>query len=201
MKHTERKALRPIALLETLGKAMEKVMATRISCLVEEHQPLPGFHTGGRKTTSPENAIHMVIEAVSAAWESTDNPFVILLMLDVSGAFDNVNHRRLLHNLRRRRMAKVVVKWIHSFISNGTTVIRLAEGDSKKYWIQCGIPQGLPLSPILYLFYIADIADICSAKGHISPLFIDDVNVLIRGPNPQANCQTIESFYDNELSE
>ena len=69
--YTEPKAFRSIALLETLGKAMEKVMATRISYLVEERHLLLGMHTGGRKTTSPENAIHMVMEAIAAAWKST----------------------------------------------------------------------------------------------------------------------------------
>lgn len=189
------KAFRPIALLDTLGKALEKVVATRMSYLMEEHGLLPGLHAGGRKTTSSENAIHMVMETISAAWKSSKDFVVSMLMLDVSGAFDNVNHQRLLHNLRKRRIPSQIIKWISSFIKNRSTTIRLTEGDSDKYDIQTGIPQGSPISPILYLFYNADLADICSGEGHVSPMYIDDVNVLVRGPDAQTNCRTVEALH------
>ena len=116
-------------------------------------------------------------------------------MLDVKGAFDNVSHPRLLHNLRKRRISIKATHWIASFLSNRSTTIRMSEGDSPTYNIATGIPQGSPISPILYLFYNADLADICRCKGHLAPTFIDDVSVLVSGPTAQANCETLKELH------
>ena len=193
--YTQPKSYRPIALLSTLGKGLEKIIATRISYLVETHQLLPKEHTGGRKLSSIENAIHMVLEGVHKAWKSKDNQVASLLMLDVKGAFDNVSHPRLLHNLRKRGISEKATNWIKSFLGNRSTVIAMPEGESPRYEVETGIPQGSPISPILYLFYNADIADTCRASGHLAPTYIDDVSVLVRGPTAQANCETLKEVY------
>jgi hypothetical protein len=80
-----------------------------------------------------------------------------LLLLDVSGAFDNVSHARLLHNLRKRRIDERIVRWIASFLANRTTVISFDAFESEVYQTTTSIPQGSPLLPILYLYYNADL--------------------------------------------
>ncbi len=55
-----------------------------------------------------EHAIHMLLEQIQGVWDS-HTPVASLLMLDVSGAFDNVSHRRLLHNLKKRRIPTTVI--------------------------------------------------------------------------------------------
>lgn len=54
------KAYRPIALLNTLGKAMDSIIATRLSWAAETFELLPRGHLGGRKGTSPEHALHIL---------------------------------------------------------------------------------------------------------------------------------------------
>ena len=193
--YTQPKSYRPIALLSTLGKGLEKVIAARLSYLVEEYQLLPKEHTGGRKLSSIENAIHMILKGVHGAWKNRDNQVASLLMLDVKGAFDNVSHARLLHNLRKRGISEKATNWIKSFLDNRSTVIVIPKGESPRYDIETGIPQGSPISPILYLFYNADIADICRHKGHLAPTYIDDVSVLVKGPTAQANCETLREIH------
>jgi hypothetical protein len=65
------------------------------------------------------------------------------LLLDVSGAFDNVSHARLLHDLRKRRVDEKTVKWIASFLSNRHTSIAIDGFRSPAYQINTGIPQGV----------------------------------------------------------
>lgn len=72
--------------MSTLGKELEKIIATGIAHAVVEYGLLPAEHCGGRKLTSSGNALHMVMEAVHAAWKS--EAVATLLMMDVSGAFD-----------------------------------------------------------------------------------------------------------------
>jgi hypothetical protein len=60
--YTDPKSYRPIALLSTIGKALEAILATRLSYLVEQHQLLLDYHVGGRRGRSPEHAVHLLLE-------------------------------------------------------------------------------------------------------------------------------------------
>ena len=108
-------------LLNTLGKAMESVIAKRISYTMETLNLLPFTHMGGRKQTLTENAVQLIVEKTHAAWNKPIEEVVTLLLLDVAGAFDHVSHVRLLHNLRKRGISEKTVAWISSFLQNRTT--------------------------------------------------------------------------------
>jgi hypothetical protein len=96
------KNYRPIALLSTIGKALEAIIAARISYLVEKHALLPQNHiVGGRRGRSCEHALYLLLEKIHAAWRA-GYPIATLLTLDLTGAYDNVSHQRLLHNMRKR---------------------------------------------------------------------------------------------------
>ena len=99
--YTDPKAYRPIALLSTIGKALESVIARRLSYLVEHYNLLPKNHIGGRRGRSCELAIHLLLEETHNAWRDGSR-VASGLALDVSSAFDNVNHTRLIHDLRKR---------------------------------------------------------------------------------------------------
>ena len=190
------KAYRPVALLNTLGKAMESVIARRISWMAEAHQLLPRTLLGGRKGVSTEHAVHTLMEVIQRAWNS-DTPVTSLLMLDVSGAFDNVSHQRLLHNLKKRRIPLELVSWIESFLKGRTSTLRLPEYESESFSIHTGIPQGSPLSPILYLFYNADLLDMGSRSDlkATAVSWIDDVGFAVTGASAAANCQILRTLH------
>ena len=101
------KSYRPVALLNTLGKFLKAVITRRISYAVETERLLPKTHLGGRRGISTDHAIHNIINQIKMAW-GKGKPVVSLLMLDVSGAYDNVSHERLLHNLRKKRLGQLV---------------------------------------------------------------------------------------------
>jgi hypothetical protein len=138
--YTVPKAYRPIALLNTIGKIMDAVLARRLSYLVETYHVLPNTHIGGRKLRSTEHALHLIIERIYKAWNTGRGKVASLLLLDVSGAFDNVSHERLLHNLRTRRVDERMVLWIASFLSERQTRITIDDFTSEEYAINTGIP-------------------------------------------------------------
>jgi len=177
--YTIPKAYRPIALWNTIGKIIDAIIARRLSYLVETHQLLPQTHIGGRKARSTEHAIHVITEKIYEAWNKPSGQAASLLLLDVSGAFDNVSHERFLHNLRKRRVDEKTVKWIASFLTNRRTNIIVDRYKSKEYKTATGIPQGSPLSPILYLFYNADLIETCNRQPNTTATgYIDDVAIL-----------------------
>ena len=193
--YTLPKAYRPIALLSTIGKVLEAIIATRIAYVAEAHNLLPQSHMGGRRGVSTEHALHLMMERIHAAWN--DRQVVTMFLLDVSGAFDNVSHPRLLHNLRKRRICNETVSWIASFITDRTTKIKLPEYTSDWFPVGTGIPQGSPLSPILYLFYNADLLEICTDLETQSSTigYIDDVAIMVRGPSMDDNIATLANIY------
>ncbi|KAI3528112.1 reverse transcriptase, partial [Colletotrichum abscissum] len=139
--YTVPKAYRPIALLNTVGKIMDAIIARRLSYLAETHGLLPDSHMGGRRCRSTEHALHQIVDRIYEAWGSGQGMVASLLLLDVSGAFDNVSHRRLLHNLRKRRIDEATVRWVASFLGCRETEIHVDGFRSETYRLDTGIPQ------------------------------------------------------------
>jgi len=94
-------AYRPIALENTIDKVLESVMAEHISYLCENHNLLPKHHFGGRPGRTTEDAMLILSESIHQAWKE-GNVYSAVLM-DVAGAFNNVHHERLIHNMRKRK--------------------------------------------------------------------------------------------------
>jgi len=191
--YTQPKSYRPIALLNTTGKALESVIGTRLMYLADKYDLLPETHIGGRKMMSTEHAVHLILERIHTAWKQ--KKVASLLLLDVSGAFDNVSHPRLLHNLRKRRIDPTTVQWIKSFLENRTTTLALPEFTAEATEIRTGIPQGSPLSPILYLFYNSDLLEDCANDRVSTTGYIDDVSLLAVGPTVQHNTQALKAAH------
>ncbi|EED22644.1 reverse transcriptase, putative [Talaromyces stipitatus ATCC 10500] len=154
--YSDLKAYCPIALLSTIGKALESVLARRLSYLVEQYNLLLKQHIGGRRGRSCELAIHLLLEETHSAWREGSR-VASGLALDAAGAFDNVNYIRLIHDLRKRQVLDDLIGWIESFLSNCRTSITLLEGNMGEFLVNTGIPQGSPLSLILFLFFNADL--------------------------------------------
>jgi hypothetical protein len=193
--YSEPKSYRPIALLNTLGKALEAIIANRLTYLADTYHLLLSRHTGGRKLASTDHAIHLLLQRIHEAW--ADGKAASLLLLDVSGAFDNVSRERLLHNLRKCQINPILIRWIDSFPSDRTSTLKLQEytAPAAPIQIQTGIPQGSPLSPILYLFYNADLIEACKTENTEAVGYIDDASILAVGLTAQRNCKTLKAIH------
>jgi hypothetical protein len=86
---------------------LEAVIANRLAYLTDVHRLFPSRHTGGRKLASTEHTIHFLLQRIHQAW--AQGKVASLLLLDVSGAYDNVSRERLLHNLRKHRINQKIV--------------------------------------------------------------------------------------------
>jgi hypothetical protein len=108
--YSKSKAYRPIALENTIGKVFESVIAEIMSYLTETNELLPAHHYGGRPGRSVEDAMMALSESIHKSWK--EKKVYTAVFLDVAGAFNNVHHKRLLHNLKKRRIPTHLVKWL-----------------------------------------------------------------------------------------
>jgi hypothetical protein len=95
--YAQLKSYRPIAILNSLGKVMGAIIASRLAYIADVHHLAPSQHTGGRALASTEHAMHILLQQMYGAWAKVK--VASLLLLDVSEAYDNVSRARLLHNL------------------------------------------------------------------------------------------------------
>lgn len=109
---------------------MEAIIAARISYMATTHELLPTYHFGGRRGSCIETAIHHLLEKIYAAWN--ENKIASLLMMDVSAAYPNTSHQRLLHNLRKRKIDIKVVDWVASFLRDRHTIVKTNEHTTPK---------------------------------------------------------------------
>jgi hypothetical protein len=196
--YTAAKAWRPISLLSTLGKALESVVAERISHAVETFGLLPTNHFGARKKRSTEQALLLLQEHIYKAWRS--RKVLSLASFDVKGAYNGVYKERLLQRLTARGIPPALVRWIDAFCSKRTATILVNGHTSEQQQLpQAGLPQGSPLSPILFLFFNADLVQHkINTKGG-SMAFVDDYSAWVTGPSADANQEGIQAIIDRAI--
>jgi ribonuclease HI len=190
--YTKPNAYRPIALECTIGKVLESIMAETISYLTEEYDLLPANHFGGRPCRSTEDAMTVLSENIYDTWGQ--KKVFSLVLMDVAGAFNNVHHTRLIHNLRKRRIPTNITRWIASFLQNRSTRICFNGIESASYLTPAGVPQGSPLSPSLYLYYNGDLLEFPQSINHLVLGFIDDIAYGVRGFTAEGNTAKLEAL-------
>lgn len=195
------KAYRIISLLNCLGKVSEKILARRLAYMAE----LPGSsllhhdQMGGRRQKSAVDAVLSLVHDIQIAKRKRE--YTSTLFIDVKGAFDHVSINQLLRVCSQLGLPLALIRWIQSFLSDRS--IQLAfDGDSTKETpVSVGIPQGSPISPILFLIYIRflfdeteeedqDLKEMISQVRFLS--YIDDIALIISSRSLQENCQILE---------
>jgi len=190
--YTQPAAYRPISLLSTLGKILEAVVAERLSYLDDKHGLLPKAHHGARKQRSTTDALLVLAEKVHRAWK--EKRILSVVTYDVKGAYNGVNKDSLARALRGRQIPPPVVAWVHAFCSNRRASVVVNSQESEVRTIEHpGLPQGSPLSPILFLFFNADLVAGRQTGRQGSMAFVDDFTAWVIGLSILENTDRIQT--------
>lgn len=187
-------AWRPIALLNSMGKVVEKLLSKRIANAAEAHDLLPQGQMGNRRNRSTELAIRTTTEAIYTAWGH--GAIASLYQLDISGAFDHTVWQRLVDILHKMGFPLWLIRWTRSYLSNRTATLLFDGAASTPRPLYAGVPQGSPLSPIFFLLYSASLYKAAEGPGVIVVAFADDTNLITVGRDLTENCGRLSSAFD-----
>ena len=179
--HGDRDSLtnyRPVSNLSFVSKLLEKVVLEQVTRYLDDQDLLNKNQAGYRVGHSCETLLLGMFEDLLC--ELDQGNVVALLLLDMSAAFDTVDHARLLDVLHRRfGIRGSVLQWIESYLQSRSFRVNVRGELSKIIHLICGVPQGSLLGPILFLLYVEELQDIVEPYGLKIKLYADDSQLYL----------------------
>jgi len=158
LNHADASSYRPISNLSVLSKLLERLVAQQLQHYLCTAGLLPTLQSGFRPLHSTETALLPLLRVLSDILAAVDRgDFAALLLLDLSAAFDMVDHDILLQRLQTNfGIRDTALKWFQSI---------------------CGVPQGSVIGPILFIVYTADLVSLIQQHCLSPHLYADDTQI------------------------
>lgn len=182
---------RPISNLCVLSKILESLVSSQLRLFLDSHSILNTMQSGFRTKHSTVTACLEVLDNIRAA---TDNKsFCVALFIDLTKAFDTVDHHILLNTLLRVGFSQNVVSWFKSYLLGRTQCVRLGDSVSDQITLEKGVPQGSILGPLLFLLYVNNICDhLTYSRYH---MYADDTVMYSCAPSLEAAVSNLQSDF------
>ena len=170
---------RPVSLLPVLSKILEKIINVRVVKFLQKHKVLYEGQYGFRHGRSTTDAI---LDFTGNVLESLNKgQYTIALFLDMSKAFDSINHNTLLKKLEFYGIRGSVLKWFKSYLLNRVLKVKYKTVYSSCHEVMYGTPQGSVLGPLLYIILANDLVKSLTFCSCVT--FADDTTIFASGNN------------------
>ncbi|GAA6033306.1 hypothetical protein NBRC10512_005919 [Rhodotorula toruloides] len=173
------KLYRLICFERCISKLLESIVARQITHLADTLQLLPPNHFGARPGRSAEDAVVCFVDEIRHQWRNRN--VVLGIAIDVAKAFPSVRTEVLVREMEEKGLPRSLCRWTESFMLNRTCTLRLEGVSSEPVNWRSRLPQGSPLSPILFLLYNAGALVACETSTSTAFGWVDDLNVLAWG--------------------
>jgi len=156
-----------------MSKLIERGVAFQLVDHMKGNKLFEEFQSAYTESRSTETALVRVQNDILMAMEHQE--VTALIMLDLSAAFDTVNHSILLDRLEKRLgVTSKALQWLASYLSNRQQVVKIENSKSHSSVLKCGVPQGSSLGPYLFNIYSLPVGDIIRSHGLSYHIYADD---------------------------
>ena len=167
------KSYRPVSLLSFISKLTERIVHNRINAHLTINSLNSSSQYGYKRHHSCETLLLKLVDDILLA---VDRKFgIIVLIIDLSAAFDTVDHKLLLNILRSKyKIVGSALEWVKCFLTNRTQRVKIGKSLSDSLTVLFGVAQGSILGPLLFNLYCASICEVFQSCGFTGMGYADD---------------------------
>jgi len=167
---------RPISNLSIILKLLKRIVTAQLTDYLKSGYLLPRLQSGFRPHCATETATLQVLSDLLTAIDG--GSVAALVLLDLSAAFDTVDHSILCRHLQSSLgLSGSVLRWFESYLHSQSQYVRRGQMKSAVVHLLCGVQQGSLLGPILFIIYMADLVAIVERHGFCTHLYANDIQV------------------------
>lgn len=189
---TDANHYRPVTVLSNFGKVFEKLVVSVLQDFVHSagiiHHRQFGFTSNSNTTAATLNAVLQIVDSIERSC------YTSAIFIDVSKAFDCVDHGILLQKLERLGIRGPMHTLIQDYLFGRRHRVQAGSVASSFQYVRCGVPQGSPLSSLMFLLYMNDIFHL-PLRGRLQ-LFADDAMIIYSC----VNLSTLETWMNEDLA-
>jgi hypothetical protein len=186
---------RPISVTCAMSKIYERAFCSQITKFLDDNQILSSSQFGFQKSKSATDAVSFFTETIRKELDTGN--CVSAAFLDLSKAFDSLNHEILQLKLEEIGFTIPAAQLIHSYLQNRMQRVNVNGTKSTWYATYQGVPQGTILGPILFLIYVYDLHHFVGSNNICQ--YADDTAVFVSGKSTKQNSQELEVICDKLL--
>ncbi len=181
-----------------LSKILKFIIFEHLQNIVEACDLILNIQIRARKHRSTNTTLQLIIEKIHTVWSDTRRRVVSLLSLNEKSAFNNIAHSRLLHDMKKRRVLRLLLEFVKNFLRNRRIMITINDYTTMKRSMNIDISQDSLLSSILYLFYNVNLLKACDDIRLRTSFtdFVNNVNILTYEEFMKCNCKVLSKIYD-----
>ena len=185
---------RPISNLSYISKTLERIVSSQLHDYLDNNNILNQFQSAYTTYKSTETALTHVLNNILL---HPTKHCSIIIFLDLSAAFDTIDHSLLIRRLQCIGITGTALDWFTSYLESRTYSVCIDSYKTKPRIISHGVPQGSVLAPILFNIYLAPLLDIFDRYPEIHfHTYADDIQVYCSLPDPSTNISILNNCLD-----